>query len=107
MSAKGKCDVCGKNYKGLPYTCRECGGKHCSDHRLPEAHSCGSVTYIRDEVRSNDEKGALYSDGVLDLTGYEHSSKRDSTGHSIGNALFYLLVSAVLLAGILVAAGVV
>ena len=24
----------------MPYTCRYCGGTHCSDHRLPENHGC-------------------------------------------------------------------
>lgn len=35
-----KCDECGEDISGLAYTCNECGQRHCSTHRLPEAHSC-------------------------------------------------------------------
>ena len=34
-----KCDACGKDV-ALPFRCRYCGGNFCSDHRLPENHSC-------------------------------------------------------------------
>ena len=34
-----KCDACGKS-ESMPYQCRHCGGTHCSEHRLPEAHDC-------------------------------------------------------------------
>lgn len=37
-----KCDVCGKTVD-LPYSCRRCGGTFCSEHRLPENHSCGGL----------------------------------------------------------------
>ena len=33
------CDVCGRE-ENMPYTCRHCGGVHCSEHRLPENHGC-------------------------------------------------------------------
>lgn len=35
-----KCDECYEDISGLAYTCNECGKKHCSIHRLPEAHGC-------------------------------------------------------------------
>ncbi|WP_298668479.1 AN1-type zinc finger protein [uncultured Methanofollis sp.] len=35
-----KCYFCGCQIKELPYTCRRCGEKFCSDHRLPENHYC-------------------------------------------------------------------
>jgi hypothetical protein len=34
-----KCDECGK-HENMPYNCRHCGGVYCSEHRLPENHSC-------------------------------------------------------------------
>jgi hypothetical protein len=37
-----KCDVCGKTVD-LPYSCRRCGGSYCSEHRLPENHSCAGL----------------------------------------------------------------
>lgn len=36
------CQICGDN-TGLAYTCNECGGKYCSEHRLPEAHHCDAL----------------------------------------------------------------
>lgn len=33
------CDRCGRQ-ENMPYNCRFCGGTFCSEHRLPENHSC-------------------------------------------------------------------
>lgn len=35
----------------LPFECYRCGGKYCSTHRLPEAHSC---RYIEDHIPHQD-----------------------------------------------------
>ena len=37
-----KCDVCGE-HMNMPYNCGHCGGTYCSEHRLPESHSCPSL----------------------------------------------------------------
>ena len=37
-----KCDVCGEHVN-MPYNCGHCGGTYCSEHRLPESHSCPSL----------------------------------------------------------------
>jgi len=37
-----ECDVCGKE-ETMPYHCRHCDGTYCSDHRLPESHSCPAL----------------------------------------------------------------
>jgi len=42
-----KCDVCGKGVD-LPYDCRRCGGTYCSEHRLPENHSCAGLNEWND-----------------------------------------------------------
>ncbi len=34
----GECSECGK--KSMSFTCRYCGEKYCSEHRLPENHDC-------------------------------------------------------------------
>lgn len=36
------CLLCGKQ-QNLPYTCNYCGGRFCSEHRLPESHDCDGV----------------------------------------------------------------
>jgi Zn-dependent protease len=33
------CQICGKDVL-MPFTCPYCGGQFCSEHRLPENHSC-------------------------------------------------------------------
>ncbi len=38
-----KCDYCNKEISRMPYKCKYCGGRFCSDHRLPENHDCSSV----------------------------------------------------------------
>ena len=35
-----KCQRCGRDVEGLPYTCRYCGGTFCVDCHLPEEHNC-------------------------------------------------------------------
>ncbi|MGQ9787754.1 MAG: rhomboid family intramembrane serine protease [Candidatus Hadarchaeaceae archaeon] len=35
----GLCDKCGRDV-ALPFKCSYCGGNYCTDHRLPENHSC-------------------------------------------------------------------
>jgi len=42
-----KCEVCGRDVD-LPYSCRRCGGEYCSEHRLPENHSCAGLNEWND-----------------------------------------------------------
>ncbi len=37
-----ECGICGKE-EALPFKCAYCGGTFCSDHRLPENHSCPEI----------------------------------------------------------------
>ena len=41
------CDVCGEHVN-MPYNCGNCGGTYCSDHRLPENHSCPGLDQWND-----------------------------------------------------------
>jgi membrane associated rhomboid family serine protease len=41
-----KCDICGEEV-ALPFKCRYCGGTFCSNHRLPENHSCKRLSEAR------------------------------------------------------------
>ncbi|QGA80091.1 rhomboid family intramembrane serine protease [Candidatus Nanohalobium constans] len=36
-----ECSECGK--QSMSFTCRYCGGKFCSEHRLPEKHDCNGL----------------------------------------------------------------
>lgn len=37
------CDECGDDVS-MPYDCRRCSGRYCSDHRLPEYHECTGLS---------------------------------------------------------------
>lgn len=74
-----KCDICGEPL-GMPYTCNECGGVHCHEHRLPENHNCqqlqGDVTFAdafssprRRSASSPSRWGAIVSVGLILLLG--------------------------------------
>jgi hypothetical protein len=39
------CDQCGESAE-LAYQCNYCGGRYCSEHRLPEGHSCDGVEFL-------------------------------------------------------------
>ena len=57
-----KCSQCGE-YENLPYQCRRCGQSFCSEHRLPENHSCPGLN------EWNDPGGVFdsgFDDGVDD-----------------------------------------
>jgi uncharacterized protein YkwD len=67
----GKCDVIGcEGDAGLPYTCNECGGQFCSEHRLPENHNCQAL-----KTKSSD--GKLFSTSLQDKTEGENQGITD------------------------------
>ena len=41
-----KCQICGIEVT-LPYNCPYCGGQFCSQHRLPENHTCPQISRAR------------------------------------------------------------
>ena len=41
-----KCQKCNQDTL-LPFTCPYCGGQFCSEHRLPERHSCPNINSAR------------------------------------------------------------
>lgn len=50
-----ECSECGK--QSMSFTCRYCGEKYCSEHRLPENHDCnGLESGKKEEFTSEDEK---------------------------------------------------
>ncbi len=46
----GSCSKCGK--QAMTFTCRYCGEKFCTEHRLPENHDCGE---LEEELESEDK----------------------------------------------------
>lgn len=58
-----KCNFCAKE-TDFPYTCNYCGRHHCSEHRLPEKHSCPELygaTTLGPEFRKTGEEDAEHS----------------------------------------------
>ncbi|WP_439026351.1 AN1-type zinc finger domain-containing protein [Haloarchaeobius sp. DT45] len=46
----GECAHCGTEPEGFPYTCNECGDRHCGTHRLPERHDCQGLARVSDRA---------------------------------------------------------
>ncbi|MFW6003113.1 MAG: rhomboid family intramembrane serine protease [Halanaeroarchaeum sp.] len=65
------CDVCGRE-EGMPYQCRLCGGTHCAEHRLPEAHDCPGL-------ESWDDPGGVFDSGFDESVESSRSSSRSMT----------------------------
>jgi len=51
-----RCEECGEE-TSMPYTCNFCGGGFCSEHRLPENHSCEGLSSYEEDVR---DSGKVY-----------------------------------------------
>ena len=81
-----RCEECGKEIS-MPYTCNFCGGKYCSEHRLPENHSCDGLSSYKQDVR---DEGKVYD-------GPSPTTERSGTGRSFtlpsidGVVTYYLL----------------
>lgn len=49
---RSTCDFCGKPFGGdLPFSCKFCGGKFCTEHRLPESHECIGLKEHKERVK--------------------------------------------------------
>ncbi|MDZ7689306.1 MAG: rhomboid family intramembrane serine protease [Halobacteriales archaeon] len=84
-----RCEECGKEIS-MPYTCSFCGEKYCSEHRLPENHSCDGLSSYKKDVR---QKGKVY-DGPSPSTGARSTGGSGFTlPFSVpeGNVTYYLL----------------
>ncbi|PSQ01150.1 rhomboid family intramembrane serine protease [Halobacteriales archaeon QS_4_70_19] len=73
------CAVCGKHVD-MPYRCNRCGQNYCSEHRLPENHSCAGLndwddpdgvfdSGFDDSVRNRGRSGGGLSDRASGLFG--------------------------------------
>lgn len=86
------CEECGE-YENLPYQCERCGNTFCSEHRLPENHSCPGLGNWDDPAgvfgsgfdNSVDNPGRTVGDesGVLDRV-KRRVERETSTGGSLG-----------------------
>jgi membrane associated rhomboid family serine protease len=55
MALMAECSKCGK--QSMSFTCRYCGKKFCSEHRLPEKHDCeGLESGKKEEYQTSTEK---------------------------------------------------
>lgn len=102
------CTFC-QDIVGMPYTCKLCGNKFCSKHRLPENHSCSNIgiystpEYKRAKVMKEIE--IKEAKGITSSTSSSYASDRKSiwsttwsTGNQTGDiAIFALLLSLVIL----------
>jgi len=56
-----ECSKCGE--KSMSFTCRYCGEKFCSKHRLPEKHDCEGLESGKKEEYSNSSSSKQSSEG--------------------------------------------
>ncbi|MDR0459838.1 MAG: hypothetical protein LBH62_00115 [Nitrososphaerota archaeon] len=63
-----KCQICGIDTV-MPYSCPYCGGQFCSQHRLPENHTCPQISRARTQ-RQNTVKETMNQTGS---NGYNYS----------------------------------
>ena len=95
-----QCDECGKEIS-MPYTCNFCGEKYCSEHRLPENHSCGGLSSYKKGVR---EEGKVYDGPSSSTTARSTSGGGFSLPSIDGVVTYYLLF---VIAGVFVAQNIV
>ena len=77
-----KCDYCGKDIFGLPWSCKYCGGRKyfCIDHRLPEDHGCLGIPQRKSQKEVKAKFYVSISGGKSPL---EVIFKNDSIGDSL------------------------
>jgi Zn-dependent protease len=63
-----QCQICGIEVI-MPYNCPYCGGQFCSQHRLPENHTCPQISRARTQ-RQNTVKEEIHQTGN---EGYNYS----------------------------------
>ncbi|HWG92144.1 MAG TPA: rhomboid family intramembrane serine protease [Candidatus Thermoplasmatota archaeon] len=61
--AVGRCEQCGTE-EYMPFVCKFCKGRFCSNHRLPENHSCRGLEGYKERVRT---EGRLYHPEATDV----------------------------------------
>lgn len=83
-----ECSKCGEEVS-MPFTCKFCGEKFCSDHRLPENHECSKMkkyleaerreTIIYDAVKMEKEHKEMENEGFT----AKASRKIDEWKHNV------------------------
>jgi Zn-dependent protease len=63
-----KCQICGIDV-AMPYSCPHCGGQFCSQHRLPENHTCPQISRAHTQ-RQNTAEDVMNQTGSK---GYNYS----------------------------------
>jgi membrane associated rhomboid family serine protease len=93
------CDVCGEHVN-MPYNCGHCGGTYCSDHRLPENHSCPGLDQWNDpdgvfDSGFDDSVGGSGSAGLRSRLGVD-TGPGGPLGYFRGNVAYVFLGIAVI-----------
>ena len=104
MSKKNICDFCGKPIDGLPFTCKFCGGKFCSKHRLPEEHNCPGLKEYKEKVMKGEsswfkEKKVEKQDShsmSIPIPSYSYKSKSSFFKWIIAILIIFLVVLVVI-----------
>lgn len=71
-----ECSKCGK--QSMSFTCRYCGEKYCSEHRLPENHNCNGLESGKKEEFKEDNSQKWFNDKFKDKKEPEKEFKKPS-----------------------------
>ena len=92
-----ECSKCGK--QEMTFTCRYCGEKFCSEHRLPENHDCQSMDEVKTQSGEGNDRWFKKKDVKKETV---HGSPKKPHKPSIINDVFDTLTNSVTLSIILI-----
>ena len=82
-----QCNKCGRDVT-LPFSCRYCGGKFCSQHRIPENHDCDrSISKERIIIHRPTRVSHEYRVSYTPLIRSKKFSRKEVTHLAIGTLL--------------------
>jgi len=90
-----RCDHCG-NECSLPLTCQHCGGKYCTDCRLPPAHECAGIQSWKNKPAPG--VGLNYGKSGVTVTGGGYIPTRAASKKKTGEGVPWLRVMVAVIA---------
>ncbi|MDR2203052.1 MAG: hypothetical protein LBE76_01865 [Nitrososphaerota archaeon] len=102
------CQICGIEVT-IPHTCHYCGGQFCSQHRLPENHTCPQINIARTQQQytTNTTKTQTNNNYTYNFNfNPQQSTKKRQNIYSSPKELKHIGIAALLVIGIGVSIGI-
>jgi Zn-dependent protease len=95
-----KCQICGQESL-MPFQCPYCGGQFCSEHRLPENHSCQKIEQAKiQKQQAVAESVAPTANSYQVSISYGQAFAKKGSIHFSQKELAHIIVAAALVVGI-------